>query len=247
MHFDARAEAYDRGRPPYPQELWESVAQLGLLRAGWHALDLGAGTGQATGPLLAAGLHVTAVEPGPALADHLATSHPAASVVNAHAEGLDLPSDFFDLAVAATSIHWMDLDIVLPKVHRLLKPEATFLVLRTVFGDPAASPTPFRERVAEIVRERTSPPSPGPDAINVAAVAATLIRSGLFTVDDIRTFRWAIEFNESQVRDLFSTFSDWTAQEVDRAAEAVREIGGRVVERYLSWLIVARPTRSVAR
>lgn len=64
MHFDARAEAYNRGRPPYPHELWETVAQLDPLRAGRHAIDLGAGTGQATGPLLAVGLHVTAVEPG---------------------------------------------------------------------------------------------------------------------------------------------------------------------------------------
>lgn len=246
MHFDARAEAYDRARPPYPQELWQAVAQPGLLHAGQHALDLGAGTGQATGPLLAAGLHVTAVEPGPALAGHLAASNPAASIVNAHAEDLDLPSDIFDLAVAATSIHWMDLDIVLPKVHRLLKPGATFLVMRTVFGDPAASPTAFRERVAEIVRARTLPPSPSLDATNAAAIAATLTRSGFFTVDDIHTFRWAIELNESQVRDLFSTFSDWTSEEVDRAVEAVHEIGGQVVERYLSWLIVASPTRSVA-
>lgn len=241
MHFDAHAEDYTRARPPYPKELWEAIAQLGLLRRGQRAVDLGAGTGQATGPLIAAGLDVTAVEPGPNLARDLATAYPAATVLTARAEDMDLPADVFDLAVAATSIHWMDLDIVLPALHRLLKPGATFLVWRTVFGDPAAPSTPFRERITEIVQERTSPSRPGSEATDANAVAGALTRRGLFTADDIHTFRWTIEFDQAGVRDLFSTFSDWTASEVDRAAEAVLELGGQVIEHYSSWLIVARP------
>jgi SAM-dependent methyltransferase len=239
MHFEAQAASYARARPPYPPALWNTVRELGLLKPGQHALDLGAGTGQATGPLLAAGLRVTAVEPGPQLAAWLQAAYPAATVVVARAEDAEL-EQCFDLAVAATSIHWMDLDVVLPKLQGLLTPGGKFLVWRNVFGDPDAA-TPFRERVAEIVRARRAPPRPGPDAEDPAATRGELTRSGLFTADDTFVFRWSIELDDRHVHRLFSTFSDWTADEVDRAAAAVRELGGRVVEHYQSWLIVLTP------
>lgn len=242
LHFDAHADDYAHARPPYPAKLWNAIARLGLLRPGLRAVDLGAGTGQATGPLIAAGLQVTAVEPGPNLARHLATSHPTARVLTARAEDIDLPENSFDLAVAATSIHWMDLDVVLPTLHRLLASGATFLVWRTVFGDPAAPSTPFREKVAEIVQARTQAPRPGPASTHASAVAASLTRTGLFTADDIHTFSWTVKLDHPAVRRLFGTFSDWSAPEVNQAAEAAIELGGQVTEHYLSWLIVARPT-----
>ncbi len=211
MHFEAQAANYARARPPYPAALWESLRDHHLLRPGGHVLDLGAGTGQATGPLLDAGLRVTAVEPGPRLADQLRAEHPAATVIVSRAEDIDLPAASFDIAVAATSIHWMDLDVVLPKVHRLLVPSGKLLVWRNVFGDPSIT-TPFRDRVAEIVRARDAPPRPGSNAEDVEATSTELTRRGLFAVEDISTFRWSIELDGAQVHRLFSTFSDWSAQ-----------------------------------
>lgn len=244
MHFEAQSSNYARARPPYPPALWERLRDLGLLTPGKHVLDLGAGTGQATGPLLAAGVRVTAVEPGPRLAAQLRTSHPTARVVVGRAEDVELPKHSFDFAVAATSIHWMDLDVVLPKIHRMLAPGGMFLVWRNVFGDPSARLTPFRQRVAEIVRARKAPVRPGPDWENVEAATAELTKAGLFTAEDTATFRWSLELDDAQVHRLFSTFSDWTADEVDRAAKTVRELEGKVVEHYSSWLIGLRTQQS---
>ncbi|MDV6286895.1 class I SAM-dependent methyltransferase [Rhodococcus jostii] len=205
-------------------------------------LDIGAGTGQATGPLLAAGLSVTAVEPGFQLAARLRSAHPQAAVIVERAEEVALPENAFDIAVAATSIHWMDLDVVLPKVHRALIRQGRFLVWRNVFGDPEVR-TPFRERVGRIVQDRGAPPRPVPDPEDVVELSAELTRADLFSVDLIRTFRWSIELNDRQVLQLFSTFSDWTVEEADRAAAAVRELGGSVVEHYMTWLIALTSTR----
>jgi hypothetical protein len=58
----------------------------------------------------------------------------------------------------------------------------------------------------------------------------------------IRTYRWSIELNDRQVLQLFSTFSDWTVEEAGRAAAAVRELGGSVVEHYMTWLIALTST-----
>ena len=240
MHFDAHAAAYASARPPYPPALWQRLRELGVLRPGRRALDLGAGTGQATGPLLDAGVEVTAVEPGTRLAARLRHAHPEATVLVTRAEDLDLPDATFDTVVAATSIHWLDLDVVLPKVHRLLVPGGIFLVWRNVFGDPAVE-TQFRDRLADIVRARGDRQVPRTDTESWESTAAELTSSGLFFAEEASTYRWRMTLDEEQVRKLFTTFSDWSEDEVDQAARAVRELGGQVDEHYQSWLIVLRP------
>lgn len=201
MHFEAQAAHYTLARPPYPQDLWDTIFQLDALRPGCRVLDLGAGTGQATGPLVARGLRVTAVERGPQLAAQLKGAHPSATVVRARAEDMELSKATFDAVVAATSIHWLDLDVVLPKVHDLVVPKGKFLVFRNVFGDSAVT-TPFREKVAEIVRLRNSPNRN--DTENAHTTAADLTHARLFEVEDISTYRWSITLDEQQVRGLFS-------------------------------------------
>ncbi|WP_340699005.1 class I SAM-dependent methyltransferase [Cellulosimicrobium funkei] len=153
IHFDALADSYGSARPPYPAELWERVRRTGLVAPGRRAVDLGAGTGEATGPLLAAGVDVVAVEPGTQLAAVLAARHPTAEVVVARAEDAELGRAAFDLAVAATSIHWMDLDALLHRLHRALVPAGRFLLWRHVFGDPS-SETPTRSSPATSPRAR---------------------------------------------------------------------------------------------
>ncbi len=240
-HFDADPSGYEAGRPPYPDALWSRLRTLGVLRPGLRALDLGAGTGQATGPLLAAGLSVTAVEPGERLARRLAERFPAARLRVARTEDVELPRAGYDVAVAATSIHWMDLDVVLPRVREALATDGRFLVWRTEFGDPTASLTPFRERVAEIVARR-------PPVVDVrrrggtAELARALTAGDLFAVEEIDVTRWSVDLDEARVRALFATFSDWNEAEVAAAGDAARDLGGTVREHYVTPLIVLRGT-----
>ncbi|MGI5220666.1 methyltransferase domain-containing protein [Nocardia sp. CA-290969] len=74
------------------------------------------------------------------------------------AESVPLPTADFDLAVAATAVHWFDLDTVLPKLHRALVPGGHFAFWRNAFGDPTADPTPFRQPVAAITARRGNQP-----------------------------------------------------------------------------------------
>jgi SAM-dependent methyltransferase len=212
---------------------------------GRRALDLGAGTGQATGPLLEEGMDVVAVEPGTELATILTATCPAADVVISRAEDVEFPQSSFDLVVAATSIHWMDLDVVVPKIHRALKTEGRLLVWRNVFGDPAVAMTPFRAEVERIVCQRSIPRADHSE--DAATTADKLTRTGLFSLDDVCAYRWTIRLDANQIHRLFSTFSDWTPRDVEDATVAVRALGGEVVEHYTSWLIVASPRHDSGR
>lgn len=69
--FGANAQAYGDGRPDYPSEVFDHLRSSCGLRPGCRVLEIGPGTGQATGPLLDAGAELVAVELGDALASHL--------------------------------------------------------------------------------------------------------------------------------------------------------------------------------
>ncbi|MCP2030136.1 SAM-dependent methyltransferase [Okibacterium sp. HSC-33S16] len=237
-HFEHHAALYDDARPPYPEELWQRLRDLSLLIPGGHALDLGAGSGQATGRLLAEGMHGTAVEPGVELGRHLHERFPQVSLLAATAEQVAIPDATFDIAVAATSIHWMDLSIVLPKISRALRPGGHLLVWRHIFGDPLSEATPFRQHIADIVSQRHAPPRPGPADVDTTGWATALVSGNFFTETHREEFRWAIRLDPAAVTKLFTTFSDWSADEVRQAAQAVKDEGGSVVEHYLTALIV---------
>lgn len=241
MHFNDRPELYRKSRPPYPADLWQRIRATGLVGPGRRALDLGAGTGEATGPLLAEGMEVVAVEPGHQLASVLAATHPDAQLLISTAEDVDLADSMFDLVVAATSLHWMNLDVLAPKIDRWLKPGGRLLVWRNVFGDPSVPVTPFRAIVQQIVARRPTPERAGRPE-DVDATADRLRSTGLFIIDSICIYRWSIALTADQIHALFSTFSDWSPQEVDEATAGTHSLGGEIVEHYTSWLIIASPT-----
>ena len=61
--FDSSAVAYDRYRPQYPRGIFEDIVELGELRPGAKAREIGAGTGIGTASLVDVGLQVVAIEP----------------------------------------------------------------------------------------------------------------------------------------------------------------------------------------
>jgi SAM-dependent methyltransferase len=67
QEFDAAAGAYDRYRPRYPIELFDDIINLGELKPGAIAIEIGAGTGIATGSLISHGLRVVAIDTSPAM------------------------------------------------------------------------------------------------------------------------------------------------------------------------------------
>jgi SAM-dependent methyltransferase len=104
--FDKAAELYDRARPRYPAALFEDLADLTGIGPGSRVLEIGPGTGQATLPLAERGCRVVAVELGPdlaAVARRNLARFPTVEVVTAAFEDWPLPSEPFDLVLAATA------------------------------------------------------------------------------------------------------------------------------------------------
>ncbi len=136
--FDAVPDVYDRVRPSYPEELFDALFAYcagGPGRSPSEALEVGPGTGQATGPLLARGMRVTAVELGASLAAFLAAKfadEPRLQVVNAAFEDVDVPPASLDMVVSATAYHWIDADVRWTKPHTLLREGGALALIDTV-------------------------------------------------------------------------------------------------------------------
>jgi SAM-dependent methyltransferase len=241
-HFEEMAAEYARARPSYPDIVFETLEQAGVIGPGTRVLEVGAGAGLATRPMLDRGSEVVGLEPGRQLAAILAEVAPDADVVVAGLEDAELAEDDFDSAVAATAMHWVDLSVGLPKLHRALRSGGLLAVWRTVFGDDTVQ-TDFRSVVGAIVARR------GKTADGLREVRPTvdeLTAGGWFEHLRSEHWRWSIELDAEEAGRLFATFSDWTTAEAAEVEQAVVDLGGRVTEHYQTVLHVVRRVDGVS-
>ena len=131
------ARAY-ANRAPYPPELIARLAELAPRHV--TALDLGCGPGKLARPLADMFERVDAVDPAaPMIAagrDVDAGVHRNIDWVVATAEDASL-SGPYDLVTAGASIHWMDHQILFPRLCAQMAPDGVLVI---VGGDEAAEP-----------------------------------------------------------------------------------------------------------
>jgi SAM-dependent methyltransferase len=150
--YGADAAGYAKGRPDYPEEVYRVLIDRCGLRDGAVVLEIGPGTGLVTQRLVAHGASVLAVEPDPAMAEFLAlaTSGSDVDVVVATFEQAIVPDNHFDLIVAATSFHWVDQIIGVPKLGRAVRPGGWVALWWTIFDDPDRE-DPFRQATRQLL------------------------------------------------------------------------------------------------
>jgi SAM-dependent methyltransferase len=118
--FARAADAYERGRPGFPDAAVRLLgSELGL-RPGRTVLDLGAGTGKLTRLFASSGATIVAVEPVSAMREALRRAAPGVAAVGATAEALPFAPGAADAAAAAQAFHWFDGRRALAELARVL-------------------------------------------------------------------------------------------------------------------------------
>src|SRR5262245_4607360 len=117
--FGGVADAYERGRPTYPAE---AVSWM-LGDQPMTVLELGAGTGKLTRVLTSLGHDVHATDPDEAMLAVLEQRVPGVRTAVASAEDIPLADASVDVVIAAQAFHWFDLDLALPEIARVLRPQ----------------------------------------------------------------------------------------------------------------------------
>lgn len=124
-HFAKVAHHYAQGRPRYPDELFDWLAQTCRKRE--LAWDVGAGSGQATITLARHFRKVWATDASKRQIAE-ATQHPRIEYRVAPAEASGLESRSVDLVTVAQALHWFDLEAFYEEVRRVLKPQGRIAV-----------------------------------------------------------------------------------------------------------------------
>ena len=238
--FDDAAALYDSARPSYPDEVLDSVAELGELPASARLVEIGCGTGQATVPLARRGYRITAVELGAdlgAIARRNLAVFPDVDVVNASFETWEPPRRDFDGVVSFSAFDWLDPEIGYTKSASLLRPGGALAIVtnRPVLpdgGDPFLAEV--REDYAAVGADLNATQAPHPDEIEDRR--AVLEATRLFDRVAVRRHLWELAFDADGYTALVSTYSAHRAM-----ADDVRD---RLLERIRAR-IDARPERRV--
>jgi SAM-dependent methyltransferase len=254
--FDDVAEIYDRVRPRYPTRLFDDLlTYLGRdpdRQAPLAVVEIGPGTGQATAPVLARGMTVTAVEPGPRLAAYLRrklADEPRLTVINDRFEDAPLPGAAADLVLAASSFHWIDPAVRYRKSLAILRPGGVLAVIGAI--EIASEVDRGFFDASQVVYRRHFPdaePELLPDEDAIPPEHPELIESGQFRMVELHRYRWDQRYDTAGYIDLVRTYSD-TNRMVAPAREAFltdlttfidTEFDGSVVRPLVITLTLAR-------
>jgi SAM-dependent methyltransferase len=246
--------AYHAARPDYPDALYDRLAERTDLGAGAATFEVGPGTGLATHRLLAMGAApLTAIEPDPRLARHLAEilPDPALTVRNISFEDADLAPASHDLGVAATSFHWLEQASALGKVRAVLRPGGWWAMWWTHFGLEEGRDT-FQEATNHLFVDTPAGPGHGRKgrpffALDREARLADLAAAG-FDDAHSETWSWTLVMPTARLVALYATYSPVHALPPDvratflqsLAAIADNDFGGAVERPFSAVLYTAR-------
>jgi SAM-dependent methyltransferase len=205
--FDRAAEVYERSRPEYPAEAVDWLLPAGAKTV----LDIGAGTGKLTRALAARGLEVFAVDPSPKMLDQLRAAVPGAIASVGTAEDIPLADASVDAILAAQAWHWVDQDVALPSVARVLRPGGTLGLVWNVRD----------ERVAWVARLT---------AVMHAAEGEVFLETGHidrgpFGEIETASFEWSRDFTRDDLLDLVRSRSYFITASAEEQASILRGVG----------------------
>ncbi|GHF47134.1 methyltransferase [Kitasatospora xanthocidica] len=134
--FGAVADEYERGRPGYPDELFDALERLwGRGLGGARVLDVGAGTGIATRLLAGRGAEVVGVEPSAGMAARFLASSPTVPLVRGTGDDLPFHDRSVDLVAYAQAFHWTRPERSVPEALRVLRPGGAIAAWWNVHDD----------------------------------------------------------------------------------------------------------------
>ena len=126
--FDTVADTYEKLRPGYVDELYQTIFDYAPINNTSRVVEIGIGGGQATLPFLKTGCNLLAVDYGEnfcKICREKFKEFPKFSAVSGKFEDIDM-GDEYDLIYSASAFHWIPEEIGYKKVYDMLKDGGVF-------------------------------------------------------------------------------------------------------------------------
>jgi SAM-dependent methyltransferase len=219
--FGPAAQAYDRGRPEYPDAAIARV--LGALEVGADGtvLDLAAGTGKLTRTLAALVGRVVAVEPSEGMLGVLRERLPGVDARIGDAGAIPLEDASVDAVFVAQAFHWFGTPAVCAEIARVLRPGGGLAVLwnNERWSDAGYEWLPAFRELTEPVREAAGafPAEAWERAIRDSGLFGSLDRvdadhvhraTGEDVVDLAASWSWIANLPDARRAELLATIRD---------------------------------------
>lgn len=164
MSFGRGAAHYDRVRPEYSPEALDLVTERLGLGHDSDVLDLAAGTGKLTRPLVERFGRVTAVEPDPRMRAVLSRATSCYQVLEGRAEAIPLVDESVDAVFVGQAFHWFDKPRALTEMLRVLRSRGGVVLLWNSWWETEPPLGEAAGAVRDGVRERAlrQPEQPHP-------------------------------------------------------------------------------------
>ncbi len=251
--FDRVAQQYDRSRPSYPDEVFDSVIQISGITADSHLLDIGCGTGHATQVFAARGFRIDAVELGEnmaAVARRRLAPYPRVAIQVADFDQWTAPPRY-DLVYSATAYHWLDPATREQRITSILRRPGWLAVWRNRHIRNGSSDAFLDE--AQTIYSTVTPELSGerghlPAASEVVEAEREEFNSRLFDEPQVRVHFWSKSYTSGEYVAMLNTHSDHQLLSPDRRNRLFDELaslidaryGGSVVKDYATVLQMTR-------
>lgn len=257
VSFGRIAERYDAIRPRYPQAAIDALLRLTGIGAGADVLEIGAGSGQATSQLAAAGLKIVALEPSAEMVEILERRFAPplgaglVDVRNGDFETSELSAGAFDMIVAASAWHWLTERVRWEKALQLVRPGGAIVAIwhwplwrRTALRGQldavyAASGAPLERMGSMLEFEPTLEPLRADWLADVPEPCALTSTSSF-------EYTWDHSYTTAEYVTLINTYADHIAlptavrERLDHSiAEVIDRAGGTIVLPYKTFLLIA--------
>lgn len=128
LTFNEDPANYERYRPRYCKELFDSIIEYSRINQTKKALEIGIGTGQATIPILQTGCSVVAIELGDNLAEYSRAKFDVYDNFELHNiafEDYKVRNNSIDLVYSGTAFHWIPEEVGYKRTYDMLRSGGT--------------------------------------------------------------------------------------------------------------------------
>jgi trans-aconitate methyltransferase len=241
LSFGGVAAQYDRARPSYPPALVDKLMSWSPRRV----LDVGCGTGKASGLLIARGCDVLGVEPDASMAAS-ARSH-GVNVEPGTFEDWDPRQRMFDLVISGQAWHWVQPEAGSAKVATVLHPGGHLAVFWNRGRHDAETAAALDEVYARLAPSIALPSTDLRPSMAIPDERfQALANTGGFSSVETKVYSWETVYDRAGWLDLISTHSDHVTlpdpvrtELLDAIGDVIDRRGGSIPYHYSTLLLIA--------